>query len=66
MPRHSLDRSAYYRMYYQVKKEQIRNRYFEKKETKLREEELYKPYGGEKNYYKSSLINSGVLIIKQF
>ena len=64
MPRHSLDRSAYYRMYYEAKKEQIRNRYFEKKETKLREEELYKPYGGEKSYYKSSLIKHGFLTTK--
>jgi hypothetical protein len=63
MPRHSLDRSAYYRMYYEAKKEQIRNRYFEKKEQKLREEELYKPYGGEKNYYKSILIKHGFLTI---
>ena len=64
MPRHSLDRSAYYRMYYEAKKEQIRNRYFEKKETKLREEELYKPYGGEISYYKNSLIKHGFLTIK--
>ena len=63
MPRHSLDRGAYYRNYYQVKKEQIRNRYFEKKEQKQREEEMFKPYGGEKNYYKCSLIQSGFLKI---
>ena len=31
MPLHSLDRSSYYRMYYNLKKDQIRNRYFEKK-----------------------------------
>jgi hypothetical protein len=51
-------------MYYQLKKEHIKNKYYEDKEKKLREEELYKPYGGEKNYYKSSLIKHGFLIIK--
>ena len=60
----SLDRGAYYRNYYQLKKELIRIRYIEKKEQKIREEEMYKPYGGIKNYYKNSLINSGLLIIK--
>ena len=64
MPRHSLDRSSYYKMYYEAKKDQIRNRYFEKKETRLREEEMFKPYGGEKNYYKNSLVESGFLFIK--
>jgi len=63
MPRHSLDRGAYYRNYYQLKKELIRVRYIENKERKQREEELYKPYGGEKNYYKCSLMESGLLII---
>jgi len=64
MPRHSLDKSNYYRMYYDLKKEQYKERYIYKKEQKQREYELYKDYGGEKNYYKSSLINSGFLIIK--
>jgi hypothetical protein len=59
-----LDRGAYYRNYYQLKKELIRTKYYEKKEQKQREYELYKNYGGEKNYYKNSLINSGFLIIK--
>ena len=65
MPRHSLDRGAYYRNYYQLKKDLIRMRYIEKKEQKQREEELYEPYGGKKNYYKNSLINSGFLVINQ-
>lgn len=64
MPRHSLDRNAYYRSYYQLKKEYIRSRYFEKKEQKQREDELYKPYGGAKNYYFNHLVDSGFLIIK--
>ena len=64
MSRHSLDRNAYYRTYYQLKKEYIRSRYFEKKEQKQREEELYKNYGGERNYYFNYLVDSGFLIIK--
>tara|TARA_R110000796_G_scaffold179485_1_gene296009 strand:+ start:375 stop:530 length:156 start_codon:yes stop_codon:yes gene_type:complete len=51
-------------MYYEARKEQIRNRYFEKKEQQLREEELYKPYGGEISFYKNSLIKHGFLITK--
>ena len=66
MPRHSLDRTNYYRTYYDLKKEQYKERYNRKKEQKKLNEELYKPYGGEKNYYKSSLIQSGFLTIKQF
>lgn len=61
--RFSLDRSCYYRTYYYLKKDQIRNRYYENKERRLREEELYRPYGGESNYHKQSLIKSGCLII---
>jgi len=64
MPRSSLDKSAYYRNYYQLKKELIKAKYYEKKEQKQREEEMYEPYGGESQYYKNSLINSGFLIIK--
>jgi len=66
MPRHSLDKTNYYKIYYDLKKEQYKERYIHKKEQKKTHEELYKPYGGEKNYYKSSLIQSGFLIIKQF
>lgn len=63
MPRSSLDRTQYYRNYYQLKKELIRNRYYEKKEQLKREEELYAPYGGKKNYYKQHLIDNGWLIV---
>ncbi len=63
MPRHSLDKTTYYKIYYDLKKEQYKERYINKKEQKQREEELYKPYGGEKNYYKCSLMESGLLII---
>ena len=66
MPRHSLDKTNYYKIYYDLKKEQYKERYIHKKEQKKKHEELYKPYGGEENYYKSSLIQSGFLIIKQF
>ena len=64
MPRHSLDRNSYYRTYYQLNKDYIRNRYFEKKEQKQREDELFKPYGGQKNYYFNNLVKCGFLIIK--
>lgn len=63
MPRSSLDRSQYYRNYYQLHKELIRNRYYEKKEQLKREEELYAPYGGVKNYYKQRMIDNGWLIV---
>ncbi len=64
MPRHSLDRTQYYRNYYQLKKELIRVKYIEDKERRQRQKELYEPYGGEKNYYKNSLIQAGFLITK--
>jgi hypothetical protein len=61
MPRYSLDRTTYYRRYYEAKKQIYKDRYVEQKEARIRNEELYKPYGGEKNYYKNSLIQSGFL-----
>ncbi len=64
MPRHSLDRTNYYRIYYDLKKQQYKERYINKKEQKQLSQELYEPYGGEKNYYKNSLIQAGFLITK--
>ncbi len=54
---------SYYQRYYELKKHLYKERYKEQKRKKAWEEELYKNYGGEKNYYKQSLIDFGYLKI---
>jgi hypothetical protein len=48
-------------MYYQLKKHLYKERYLEQKRRKAWEQEIYKNYDGEKNYYKQSLIEFGYL-----
>jgi len=54
---------SYYQRYYELKKHLYKERYKEQKRKKAWEEELYKNYGGEQNYYKQSLIDFGYLKI---
>ncbi len=56
---------TYYSNYYNLRKHLYKIRYYERKEEKKRNYELYKKYDGEKVYYKQSLIDMGVLIIKK-
>lgn len=60
---YSLDKSQYYKTYYINYRDKILNKYYEKKEQKLKNDKLYESYGGEIAYYKQSLINLGFLII---
>ena len=52
---------SYYKMYYQRKKHLYKERYLEQKRRKAWEQEMYKNYNGEQNYYKQSLIDHGYL-----
>lgn len=54
---------SYYQNYYELKKHLYKERYLEQKRKKAWEEEMYKKYNGEKNYYKQSLIDFGYLKI---
>jgi uncharacterized membrane protein len=54
----------YYTNYYNLRKHLYKVRYYEKKDEEQREIELYKEFGGKKEFYKNSLINMGFLIIK--
>lgn len=54
---------GYYRFYYQQKKHLYKERYLEQKRKKAWEEQMYKKYNGERNYYKQSLIDFGYLKI---
>jgi len=54
---------GYYRFYYQQKKHLYKERYLEQKRKKAWEDEVYKNYGGEKAFYKQSLIDLGYLKI---
>ena len=60
LSRFSLCTSSYYTMYYEMKKVYLKEKYYERKDKALRNEELYKKYGGEKNYYKLKLKELGV------
>jgi hypothetical protein len=53
--------SSYYQKYYERKKHLYKERYLEQKRRKAWEQEVYKNYDGEKNYYKQSLIEFGYL-----
>lgn len=46
-----MDRTQYYRDYYYRKKDQVKYRYYEKKEQREQCDKLYEPYGGERAYY---------------
>jgi len=54
---------SYYQRYYELKKHLYKERYLEQKRKRLWEEEVYKKYGGEKAFYKQSLIDFGYLKI---
>ena len=58
--RFSLCATSYYIMYYERKKEYLREKYYERKQRALRNEKLYEKFGGEKNYYKMKLKELGV------
>jgi len=47
---------SYYLAYYDQKKHLYRQRYLEKKQKELDIEELYRPYGGEKAYYRMKIL----------
>ena len=59
-----LDRTQYYKDYYYRKKDQVKYRYYEKKERKAETDKIYQPYGGEKEYYKM-MINKFISISKK-
>ena len=54
----------YYTNYYNLRKHLYKMRYYEKKDQEQRDYELYKDYGGKEKFYKKSLIDMGVLVIK--
>ena len=47
---------VYYLAYYDQKKHLYKQRYLEKKQQKEDDEELYRPYGGEKAYYRMKML----------
>ena len=59
-----LDRTQYYKDYYYRKKDQVKYRYYEKKERKAESDKIYEPYGGEREYYKMK-INEFISISKK-
>ena len=65
LSRYSLDKSNYYRNYYQMYRDKILNNYYEKTKKKVDNDKLYLNYGGEANYYKQSLIDLGILVINK-
>ena len=60
LSRFSLSTTSYYTMYYERKREYLRAKYHEKKQKTIRNEELYKNFGGETAYYKMKLKQLGV------
>jgi uncharacterized membrane protein len=57
--------NTYYSNYYNLRKHLYKVRYYEKKDEEQRDYELYKDFGGKKEFYKNSLINMGFLVIKK-
>ncbi len=57
MGKYITDRSQYYYNYYQMKKDTYKMNYYEKKIKNAELEKIYEPYGGEKAYYKNSILN---------
>ena len=55
--RYITDRSQYYYTYYQMKKDNYKINYYEKKRRNEELQKIYEPYGGEKMYYKNSILN---------
>ena len=55
----------YYSNYYNLRKHLYKMRYYEKKDQEQRENELYKDYGGKEKFYKNSLVDMGILVIKK-
>tara|TARA_R110000751_G_scaffold11014_1_gene39645 strand:- start:11 stop:199 length:189 start_codon:yes stop_codon:yes gene_type:complete len=47
---------SYYLAYYDQKKHLYKQRYLEKKRQKEDDEELYRPYGGERAYYRMKIL----------
>ena len=58
----TIDRTKYYLNYYNRSKFLYKIKYREKKEAEERRVELYKPYGGEENYYKNELLKWGMKV----
>lgn len=58
-----IDRSSYYRHYYQQKKEQIKQKYLDKRKADKDENEMFREYGGVKKYYRDKLVEMGFLVI---
>ena len=61
----SYPRHEYYRKYYWNNKERYKMSYNDRKQRREELNEIYEEHGGEKEYYKKSLIESGFLIIKK-
>ena len=59
-----MDNCNYYKTYYSTRKHRYKIRYEILKIEKKAEIMLYQPYGGKESFYKNSLINSGIIIIK--
>lgn len=57
-------RHEYYAKYYNCKKHIYREKYYEKKKAEIEREQLFRPYGGEQNYYKNKLIEMGFIFVK--
>ncbi len=62
---YSIIKCDYYYSYYQRNKQKISNYYYEQKEKRARNDEIYREYGGEETYYKEALIKMGFLEIKK-
>ena len=60
LSRFSLSTTSYYAIYYEMKREYLKEKYYERKDKKIRNDELYKKYGGETAYYKMKLKQLGV------
>ena len=61
----SYPRNEYYRKYYWNHKERYKMDYEDRKQRREKLNEVYEPYGGEKEFYRKSLLESGFLIIKK-
>ena len=61
----TIDRIQYYYTYYDQRKHIYRIQYYEKKAKDKANEELYKPFGGERKYYLDKLVELGCLVIKK-
>ncbi len=55
---------SYYQTYYQQKKHIYKERYIEQKRIAKEKEEIFREYGGEREYYKMKLLEWGVKVLK--